>query len=92
MQGPDSNNRIIKFLGRLSRKNRKLIAGMVFIISDIAVLCCGSLLAYYLKFNTGFFDSISKGYDPGIPDSYLGYSASFVIFTIITFYIMRMYD
>jgi len=81
---------IFKTLSSLPRRKKKLLYGLLLIISDIVFLASSYYLSYYLRFYTTIFGENKPTYSLDI--NYIFYSIIFISFAFIIFLLFKLYD
>jgi len=87
LAGFDENLKAIK---DLSRFRKKIIYGIILLISDTFFLTLAFYLSYYLRFHTGALAEINKTYI--IDENYILYSVIFILSAIFLFFLFNLYD
>lgn len=81
---------ILKTLSGLPRRKKKLLYGLLLVISDIVFLALSYYLSYYLRFYTTIFGENKPTYSLDV--NYIFYSIIFISFAFIIFSLFKLYD
>jgi exopolysaccharide biosynthesis polyprenyl glycosylphosphotransferase len=81
---------MLKYLKNLSRRNKKFLYGCFLLISDLIFLVASFYLAYYIRFQTNFFQLTEIKYTINV--HYISYSILFIVLNLIFFKIYKLYD
>ena len=74
----------------LSRFRKKMVYGILLLVSDMIFLALAFYLSYYLRFHTGVLAEINKTYI--IESNYILYSIIFILSAVFVFFLFNLYD
>lgn len=83
-------NENLKAIKDLSRFRKKIVYGILLLISDIIFLTLAFYISYYLRFHTGVLAEINKTYI--IEKNYIFYSIIFILSAVFIFLLFSLYD
>ena len=80
----------LKAIKDLSRFRKKVVYGILLLISDMIFLALAFYFSYYLRFHTGVMAEINKTYI--IEKNYILYSIIFILSAVFVFLLFNLYD
>ncbi len=81
---------ILQTLRKLPRSKKKLVYGLLLVISDIVFLALSYYISYYLRFFTTLFGENRPTYSLDV--NYVFYSVIFIGSAIFIFFLLRIYN
>jgi exopolysaccharide biosynthesis polyprenyl glycosylphosphotransferase len=80
----------LQSLSHIPRFKKKVVYGVMLLISDTFFLVLAFYLSYYLRFNRGVLADVNRNYQ--IDKNYVLFSIIFIITAIFIFFILSLYD
>ena len=81
---------LLQTLRNLPRSKKKLVYGLILVISDIIFLALSYYISYYLRFFTALFGENRPTYSLDV--NYVFYSIIFIGSAIFIFFLLRLYN